>query len=187
MPLKHPAMRRTIPEIKLIERGWVPAPSLVDAPPLHLITADLLHRLRDVLRAVAKDPGARALVIGSTGRRAFSAGSDMLRELAGLGADASDRKILLEDLVLRILASIEIPTIAALNGPALGGGLELALACDLRVARAGVMIGAPEAGIGGLAATGSQRLTKIVRRQGRSSCYSRPSPSTRSSPFTGGW
>jgi enoyl-CoA hydratase/carnithine racemase len=55
-----------------------------------------------------------------------------------------------------------MPTIAAIDGPALGGGLEIALACDLRVCRAGVVLGLPESRLGGLAGNGSLRLARLV-------------------------
>ena len=55
-----------------------------------------------------------------------------------------------------------MPTIAAIDGPALGGGFELALACDLRVCGAGVALGLTESRLGGLAGNGSVRLTRLV-------------------------
>lgn len=65
-------------------------------------------------------------------------------------------------MVLRNLANLAMPTIAAIDGPALGGGLELALACDLRVARSGVALGLTESRLGGLAGNGSVRLARLV-------------------------
>ena len=134
---------------------------LLDNPPLHLISLELLHQLLGTLRAVAVDGATRAVVIGAHEGRAFSAGSDM-NEFESFGGDASERKILFEDLVLRTLAHLPMPTVAAVDGPALGGGLELALACDLRIARTGVQLGVTESRIGGLAGTGAPRLTKLI-------------------------
>ena len=64
--------------------------------------------------------------------------------------------------MLRRLARLPMPTIAAIDGPALGGGLELALACDLRVCRSGVTLGLTESRLGGLAGNGSVRLARLV-------------------------
>jgi enoyl-CoA hydratase/carnithine racemase len=65
-------------------------------------------------------------------------------------------------MVLRELARMPMPTIAAIDGPALGGGLELALACDLRVLRDGVALGLTESRLGGLAGSGALRLTRLI-------------------------
>ena len=64
--------------------------------------------------------------------------------------------------MLRRLAQLPMPTIAAIDGPALGGGLEIALACDLRVCKKGVALGLTESRLGGLAGNGSVRLTRLV-------------------------
>lgn len=130
-------------------------------PPLNLVTSELLHSLNDVLIEVSHAPDVRAVIIHGGPSRAFCAGSDM-KEFAELKQDASDRKILFEDLVLRTLARLCMPTIAAIDGPALGGGLELALSCDLRVARADAVLGVPESRLGGLAGSGSVRLTRLI-------------------------
>lgn len=129
-------------------------------PPLNLVTRDLLRDLEHVLDAIANS-AARAAVIGQGDARVFCAGSDM-REFPEIVAAPATSKILYENHVLRRLATLAIPTIAAIDGAALGGGLELALACDLRVASRSASLGLPEAAIGGLASNGSQRLTKIV-------------------------
>src|SRR5581483_10555454 len=85
-----------------------------------------------------------------------------VREFGELRASATERKILFEDTVLRRLARLPVPTIAALDGPALGGGLELALACDLRVCASGIALGLTESRLGGLAGSGAVRLTRLV-------------------------
>ena len=129
-------------------------------PPLNLVTRDLLRDLEHVLHGIASS-AARTAVIGQGDARVFCAGSDM-REFPEMAASPATSKILHENHVIRRLATLTIPTIAAIEGAALGGGLELALACDLRVASRSASLGLPEAAIGGLASNGSQRLTKIV-------------------------
>jgi enoyl-CoA hydratase/carnithine racemase len=129
--------------------------------PINLVDHAFLRALERALADVAARADVRCVIVHGGGARAFCAGSD-IREFADLRADASERKILFEDMVLRRLARLPMPTIAAIDGPALGGGLEIALACDLRVCRAGVRIGLTESRLGGLAGSGSLRLTRLV-------------------------
>ena len=101
--------------------------------------------LRSLLSDLRDEPEIRGLIITGAGDRAFAAGADV--------AELADRPplVALEGLVQRILLQLEelpFPTIAALNGHALGGGWELALACDLRVAASHARVGFPEVGLG---------------------------------------
>src|SRR5215470_12118525 len=130
-------------------------------PPLNIVTKEMLRELDRALREIGENPDCRCLIVHGGEARAFCAGSD-IRELEHLRQDASERKILFEDMVLRRVAHMSMPTIAAIDGPALGGGLEIALACDLRVCRAGVALGLTESRLGGLAGSGSVRLTRLI-------------------------
>jgi len=129
--------------------------------PINLVTKAMLRALNGALTDVAAGDDVRCVILHGGNARAFCAGSD-IKEFDGLRGDASEHKILFEDLVLRRLACLPMPTIAAIDAPALGGGFELALACDLRVLRRGVAIGLTEARLGGLAGNGSIRLTRLV-------------------------
>jgi enoyl-CoA hydratase len=129
--------------------------------PLNLVDKVLLRALNAALTQITTQCEARCLILHGGSARAFCAGSD-IKEFAGLRGDASEHKILFEDMVLRRLARLPMPTIAALDGPALGGGLELALACDLRVLRQGVSLGLTESQLGGLAGSGALRLTRLI-------------------------
>lgn len=133
----------------------------LDAGPLNLMSAELLRSLNAALSEAAARADVRCLILHGGKARAFCAGSD-IREFDLLRDNASERKILFEDMVLRKLARLPMPTIAAIDGPALGGGFELALACDLRVCRADVQLGLPESRLGGLAGSGSVRLTRLI-------------------------
>ncbi|NYZ17645.1 enoyl-CoA hydratase/isomerase family protein [Azospirillum sp. RWY-5-1] len=146
--------------VSLAVRGAVAEIALA-AGPLNLVTRPLLRDLNAAIRDLAGRAGIRCVILHGGEGRAFCAGSD-IREFADLRADASEHKILFEDMVLRNLARLPMPTIAAIDGPALGGGLELALACDLRVLRRGVAVGLTESRLGGLAGNGSVRLTRLV-------------------------
>jgi len=131
---------------------------------LNLMTQAMLAEMNAALGELATDAAVRdirCMIVHGGAARAFCAGSD-IREFADLARDASVRKILPEDMLLRRLARLPIPTIAAIDGPALGGGLELALACDLRVVRAGVALGFTESRLGGLAASGAVRAARLI-------------------------
>jgi enoyl-CoA hydratase len=131
------------------------------AGPLNLVTKPLLQALDRALADLSKREDLRCVILHGGEGRAFCAGSD-IKEFDAIRHNASEQKILFEDMVLRRLALLPMPTIAAMDGPALGGGLELALACDLRVLRKGVRIGLTESHLGGLAGNGSIRLTRLV-------------------------
>ena len=146
--------------VSLLRDGFVAEIKLANGP-LNLVTRDLLRDLNRILATVAKDGGIRCVILHGGDARAFCAGSDM-KEFAEVAAAASERKILFEDMVLRNLARLPMPTIAAIDGPALGGGFELALACDLRVMADSAVVGLPECRIGGLAGSGAVRLARLV-------------------------
>jgi enoyl-CoA hydratase len=134
----------------------------LDNPPLNLVTAEMTERLGAVLDRVAADPDVRAVVVTGAGERAFCAGSDV-KEFEGLAGRVAAGKLLLEKLVYRKLAGLRAPTIAAIEGDALGGGLELALCCDLRVASARARLGMPEVRLGVIPGSGgTQRLPRVV-------------------------
>lgn len=133
----------------------------LDSGPINLVNKELLRAFNRALIEVAARHEIRCLIVHGGTARAFCAGSD-INEFAHLRHDASEHKILFEDMVIRRLARMPIPTIAALDGPALGGGLEIALACDLRVCKPGVALGLTESRLGGLAGSGSLRLTRLI-------------------------
>ena len=132
----------------------------LDSGPLNLVNNALLRSLNAALAEVSTGK-ARCLILHGGNAKAFCAGSDV-KEFDRLRENASEQKILFEDMVLRRLAGLPMPTIAAIDGPALGGGFELAMACDLRVCRRDVKLGLTESRLGGLAGNGAVRLTRLV-------------------------
>jgi enoyl-CoA hydratase/carnithine racemase len=115
-------------------------------PPLNLLEPSLLEALRATFDRLRRDPAVRVAVLTGAGR-AFTAGMDVhvLRDLDVAGARG------LITALHETIASVHeapFPVIAALNGPCLGAGLELALACDLRVAAAEATLGLPEVRVG---------------------------------------
>ena len=118
----------------------------LDRPPLNLLEPALIRTLRETFEALADDRATRIAIVTGQGR-AFTAGMDVavLRDLDPAGA----RELItgLHDAIAAVHAA-PFPVIAALNGPCLGAGFELALACDLRVAAAGTLLGLPEVRVG---------------------------------------
>lgn len=144
-----------------VEAGEVTTIRLVN-PPLNLVTVDLTRELDSVLANIENDPDVRCVVVTGTGERAFCAGSDV-KEFESLKGRVGDGKLLLEKAVYRRLAVLPVPTIAAIQADALGGGLELALCCDLRVADENATFGMPEVRLGVMPGSGgTQRLPRVV-------------------------
>lgn len=110
-------------------------------------TVDMWRELRERVEAYGADPQVRVLVLQGAGDEAFTAGSD-IREFAAMGVAEVDSGFQVMEDAIAAVENLPIPTIAALNGYALGGGLELALACDLRVASERATLGMPVARLG---------------------------------------
>jgi enoyl-CoA hydratase len=113
-------------------------------PPLNLITRELLDELDAALAQLEAAPPSdvRAVIVTGSGDRAFSAGSHVGEFEAQRGPDGRQR-FELEERVYARLANLPMPTIAAIEGNALGGGLELALCCDIRIASERARLGLP--------------------------------------------
>jgi enoyl-CoA hydratase/carnithine racemase len=134
----------------------------LDNQPLNLVTGEMMEQLDAALDALAADGDVRAVVVAGAGERAFCAGSDV-KEFEGLAGRVAQGKLLYEKHVYRKLAELPMPTIAAIEGDALGGGLELALCCDLRVASERARLGMPEVRLGVIPGSGgTQRLPAVV-------------------------
>jgi enoyl-CoA hydratase len=150
-----------VTELVHLTRGAC-AEIVLDNPPMNVVTTELTAQLRSALRAIAADDEVRAVVVSGAGGRAFCAGSD-IGEFESLHGRAAEGKLLLEKLVYRQLALLPVPTIAAIEGHALGGGLELALCCDFRIATTRSKLGMPELKLGVTPGSGgTQRLPRIV-------------------------
>ncbi|HXY11874.1 MAG TPA: enoyl-CoA hydratase-related protein, partial [Thermoplasmata archaeon] len=101
-------------------------------PPVNALSTALLAGLSHHIEAIAEDPKVRAVVLTGDGQY-FSAGAD-LKELATLDLASAPDLVRKGHAVFHRIATLRPPVIAAINGLALGGGLELALSCDLRIA-----------------------------------------------------
>jgi enoyl-CoA hydratase/carnithine racemase len=155
-------LQQTPPQtlVHFVRRGTTAEIALANGS-LNLVTRAMLRQLNQIICEVAGAQDIRCVILYGGDAKAFCAGSD-IREFGPLRHDASEQKILFEDMVLRNFARLPMPTIAAMDGPALGGGFELALCCDLRVLRRGTMVALPECRLGGLAGNGAVRATRLV-------------------------
>ena len=134
----------------------------LDNGPLNLVDVAAMEQLHAALDGIQTAPQTRALVLAAAGDRAFCAGSDV-NEFEGLRGSVSQGKLLYEKFVYRKLAETAVPTIAAIENDALGGGLELALCCDIRIAAAHARLGMPEVRLGVIPGSGgTQRLPAVV-------------------------
>ena len=129
-----------------VERMGDAVRCVLDRPPLNLLEPALIARLHAVFRTLAADASVRVAVLTGAGR-AFTAGMDV-RVLRDLDPAAARRLITALHDALDAVHRAPFPTIAALNGPALGAGFELALACDLRLAAQEATLGLPEVRVG---------------------------------------
>ncbi|MBB5916151.1 enoyl-CoA hydratase [Nocardia transvalensis] len=132
----------------------------IDRPPANAFDPAVIAEFLEVLPPLAEDPGVRCIVLRGTGRF-FVAGADIavMRDLT----EATQRAMRPWVDVQRILETAPKPVVAALNGHALGGGAELALACDMRVMAESATMGFPEISLGLFpGAGGSQRLPRLL-------------------------
>jgi enoyl-CoA hydratase len=120
-----------------------------------------LAELRDRLRELSVDESVRVVILTGAGEKAFIAGAD-IKYMSGLDVEAAKEWGALGHETGRLLETMPKPTIAAVNGFALGGGCELALACDLRYAASTAKLGQPEVNLGIIPGWGgTQRLARV--------------------------
>ena len=131
---------------------------------LNSMTVEMLETIGRLLDEIETDPDTRVLVLTGAGEKAFCVGAELKSRGKEVGAGLiHDPLGLLVRSVFGGLENLHIPVIVAINGYALGGGLELALAGDLRVAAEGARLGFPEAKVGSLpGAGGTQRATRLI-------------------------
>jgi len=131
-------------------------------PPLNLVTLSMTEQLLECTQEVEQDTSIRAVVLVGAGEKAFCAGSD-IKEFPSLRGRVVEKKLARENRAYSSLEFLSKPVVAAIDGAALGGGAELALACDLRVMSRQARIGFPEVKLGVFPGSGGLfRLPRIV-------------------------
>lgn len=151
--------QRSGPSIRIERLGGL-VRLILDRPPLNVLDIPMLRDLNDALEELEQDTSVNVLLITGAGR-AFCAGVD----IADHTADRVDEMIEMFHRVIGQLMDLPFPVLAAVNGAALGGGFELALACDVILAREGAKLGQPEIRLGVFPPAAAVLLPRLVGRQ----------------------
>jgi enoyl-CoA hydratase len=131
---------------------------------LNAFNKEVVSEVLQALEDVRNDENVRVVILTGAGEKAFSAGAD-IKAMIGMNALKARELSLMGEKLCLALENFEKPVIAALNGYALGGGLEVAMSCDLRIASENSRMGQTEINIGLIPGWGgTQRLTRLVGR-----------------------
>ena len=129
---------------------------------LNAFNADVIREILQALEDVKADENVRVVILTGAGEKAFSAGAD-IKAMKGMNALKARELSQLGEKLCSALENLEKPVIAAINGYALGGGLEVAMACDIRIASENAKMGQTEINIGLIPGWGgTQRLTRLI-------------------------
>jgi enoyl-CoA hydratase/carnithine racemase len=129
---------------------------------LNAFSKEVVEQVLRALEDVKTDENMRVVVLTGAGEKAFSAGAD-IKAMAGMTALKARELSLMGESLCLALENLDKPVIAAINGYALGGGLEVAMACDIRIASENARMGQTEVNIGLIPGWGgTQRLTRLV-------------------------
>lgn len=132
----------------------------IDSPPVNVLDKDVIDQLETAITQV--DDDVNVVIVTGAGERAFVAGAD-IKEFPQLTPDKGKELVLRGQDVFNQLSQLKQPVIAAIDGFTLGGGLELAIACDIRMATTRSTLGLPEVGLGIIPGYGgTQRLPRII-------------------------
>lgn len=149
--------------VQIDQHGPIAVLSVSRPKALNALNAETLSEISQAVELIVDDAEVGVLIITGSGEKAFVAGADIseFKQLSGV-YDGRELSLAGQD-VMHQISTLPIPVIAAVNGYALGGGLELALACDIRVAARGARLGLPEVTLGLLPGFGgTQRLARLI-------------------------
>ena len=153
-----------MPNLLVADRGPVRWITLNRPEKLNALNAEAIESLHEAFAGAASDPGVRVVVLTGAGPKAFVAGADIAQMQGQTPVQARDFSRRGQQLMSRI-EQLGKPVIAMVNGFALGGGLELAMCCHLRIAADGAKLGQPEVNLGLVPGFGgTQRLVRLCGR-----------------------
>jgi len=133
----------------------------INNPPMNVLCSELLLKLKGAIEDIKADKTVKAVVLTGAGR-AFVAGAD-IKEMMDLDSEKAHEFATLGQGVFNMIEDLPVPVIAAVNGFALGGGTELAMSCDIRIASEAAKFGQPEVSLGVIPGFGgTQRLPRLV-------------------------
>src|SRR5437660_7034560 len=149
-------------ETLLVNREEGFAVITLNRPPANAISEPLVHELDAALGELVEDEGVRSVIITGAGDRIFCAGADLGSAFSGGDVDTFIR---FGNSVMRKIERFPKPVIAAINGHALGGGCEIAMACHFRLAKEPARMGQTESNLGITPGFGgSQRMPRLIGR-----------------------
>ena len=148
--------------VLLEKKGNIAVATINRPKALNALNSEVLNDLSELVDLVNADPEIRALVLTGAGEKAFVAGAD-IGEMSTLTVAEGEAFGKRGNDAFRKIETLPIPTIAAINGFALGGGCELSMSCDIRLCADSAVFGQPEAGLGITPGFGgTQRLARLV-------------------------
>jgi enoyl-CoA hydratase len=134
----------------------------ISRPPVNALNNDLIAEIESLFFELANHKDLRVIVLTGKGEKAFMAGADIM-DVKGYGKEEGKKFSARGQAMTNAIQNCPIPVICAINGIALGGGCEVAMACDIRIMVDNAVIGQPEVGLGLLpGAGGTQRLPKLI-------------------------
>lgn len=145
------------------KQGWTTIITIKRETKMNALNDDTLRELSTVLEEVEQDAGCRGVILTGAGEKAFVAGAD-IQEFVGLSAAQATQKAAFgHEAIMDRIENFKKPILAAVNGFALGGGLELAMSCHIRIASEQAKFGQPEVSLGIIPGYGgTQRLPQLV-------------------------
>jgi len=142
--------------------GKIAIVTLNRADKLNALNIETIHELKDIFTSLRSNDDAAAVILTGSGGKAFAAGAD-ISELNKLDVVSGKKFSETGQEVFNVIEDMEKPVIAAVNGFALGGGCELALACHMRICSDNALFGQPEVGLGLIPGYGgTQRLARLI-------------------------